>query len=102
MPPMHTRTTGQPDARGTEFPEPRAARRMKARALAGLLACLLSSGLVRAADPPKRPQPDYDGRGGRPETPARRALWVPRILLSPAYFVSEFLIRRPLGITITA
>lgn len=76
---------------------------MKEAALGvGLLVTFLNGGLARAADPPKRPVPDYDGRGGRRETPARKALWVPRILLSPAYFVSEFLVRRPLGATITA
>lgn len=75
---------------------------MKTRALAGLLACLLSAGSARGAAPPKRPLPNYDGRGGTPETPAQKALWIPRILLSPAYFVSEFLVRRPLGATITA
>ena len=70
--------------------------------MVALAAYLLSSGQARAADPPKRALPDYDGRGGTPESPARKALWVPRILLSPAYFASEFLIRRPLGFTITA
>lgn len=76
---------------------------MKEAALGvGLLVTFLNVGLARAADPPKRPVPDYDGRGGKRETPARKALWVPRILLSPAYFVSEFLVRRPLGATITA
>lgn len=75
---------------------------MKARAVAGLLACLLSAAVARGAEPTKRPLPDYDGRGRTPETPARKALWVPRILLSPAYFVSEFLVRRPLAVTITA
>ncbi|HEY6078866.1 MAG TPA: hypothetical protein VIW29_08685 [Polyangiaceae bacterium] len=50
----------------------------------------------------KRQLPDYDGRGGTPQTPGQKALWVPRILLSPLYFVSEFVIRRPLGFAITA
>jgi len=63
---------------------------------------LLGSGVARAAEPEPRPQPDYDGRGGPRQTPAQKVLWVPRILLSPFYFVSEFLLRRPLGATITA
>lgn len=46
---------------------------------------------------PKRALPDYDGRGEPPTTAGDVALWVPRVLLSPAYFVSEFVIRRPLG-----
>jgi len=63
---------------------------------------LLYSGLARAAEPERRPLPDYDGRGGTQQTPAQKALWVPRILLSPLYFVSEFVLRRPLGAGITA
>jgi len=63
---------------------------------------MLSSGLASAAEPEPRSLPDYDGRGGTPQTPAQKALWVPRILLSPAYFVSEFLLRRPLGAAISA
>jgi hypothetical protein len=54
------------------------------------------------SEPEKRPTPDYDGRGGPRETPARKALWVPRVLLFPAYLVSEYLVRRPLGFAITA
>jgi hypothetical protein len=49
----------------------------------------------------KRAKPDYDGRGGAPKTPSQKALWVPRVLLFPAYLVSEYLIRRPLGAAIT-
>ncbi|MEO7094716.1 MAG: BamA/TamA family outer membrane protein [Polyangiales bacterium] len=51
---------------------------------------------ARADEPEKRPVPDYDGRG--PEK--RRGeglLWVPRILVSPLYLTSEFIVRRPLG-----
>ena len=73
------------------------------RWLTGLLslACLLSSSRA-LADDAKRPLPDYDGRGGPRDSPERKALWVPRVLLSPLYFVSEFLVRRPLGFAITA
>ncbi|MBX3185376.1 MAG: BamA/TamA family outer membrane protein [Labilithrix sp.] len=46
---------------------------------------------------PKRAIPDYDGRGGEPTTAGDVALWVPRILFSPLYLVSEYVIRRPLG-----
>ena len=91
------------------------------RALASPHFALIASLLLSAAsaradedpqegDPPDRPQsepekrkaPDYDGRGGPRETPARQALWVPRVLLFPAYVVSEYLVRRPLGFAITA
>jgi hypothetical protein len=54
-----------------------------------------------AEPPPKRAKPDYDGRGGAPQTPGQKALWLPRVLLFPAYVVSEYLIRRPLGAAIT-
>jgi hypothetical protein len=51
---------------------------------------------------PKRPPPDYEGRGPRPTTPGEAALWVPRVLLSPVYFVTEWLVRRPLGAAVSA
>jgi hypothetical protein len=66
------------------------------------LSVLLGSVNALAEDAEKRPVPDYDGRGGPPQSPGRKALWVPRLVLSPLYFVSEFLIRRPLGFAITA
>ena len=50
----------------------------------------------RSADEP-RALPDYDGRGKSPTTFGDVALWVPRVLFSPLYFVSEYVIRRPLG-----
>ncbi|MEM1417189.1 MAG: hypothetical protein AAGH15_19985, partial [Myxococcota bacterium] len=59
------------------------------------------------ADPPepvgvddRREVPDYDGRGG----PTRRvyhALWPVRILLFPAWVVTEFVLRRPLAYAVT-
>jgi hypothetical protein len=54
------------------------------------------------ADEPKREVPDYDGRGPSPTTPGQVALWVPRIVLSPLYLTSEFVIRRPLEAVVTA
>lgn len=44
----------------------------------------------------RRPLPDYDGR---PESTSFGAAvaWVPRVLLFPAYVVSEYALRRPLG-----
>ena len=50
---------------------------------------------------PKRDVPDYDGRGDEPTTAGDIALWIPRVLLSPLYFVSEYVIRRPIGWLIT-
>ena len=46
---------------------------------------------------PKRAVPDYDGRGGEPTTAGDVALWIPRVLVSPVYFLTEYVIRRPLG-----
>jgi hypothetical protein len=51
---------------------------------------------------PKRPLPDYDGRGPPPTTPGEVVLWIPRVLLSPVYFTTEWLIRRPLGAAVSA
>ena len=50
----------------------------------------------------KRSLPDYDGRGPRPATPGEAALWVPRIVLSPVYVATEWLVRRPLGAAVSA
>jgi hypothetical protein len=73
-------------------------------------AAVPSSTTIAAAPPaaplpqpsPKRPLPDYEGRGARPTTPGEAALWVPRVLLSPVYFVTEWLVRRPLGAAVSA
>lgn len=64
-----------------------------------LLAC---GAALASADPPKRPLPDYDGRPDAPTTLGEKALWVPRVVLFPLYLTSEYVIRRPLGYTITA
>lgn len=50
---------------------------------------------------PKRAVPDYDGRDGEPTAAGDVALWIPRILLSPLYIVSEYVVRRPLALLIT-
>lgn len=50
----------------------------------------------------QRERPDYDGRGEEPTTAGDVALWVPRVLFSPLYFVSEYVVRRPLGALTTA
>jgi hypothetical protein len=53
------------------------------------------------AESPKRAMPDYDGRGEPPTTAGDVLLWIPRVIFSPLYFVSEYLIRRPLGWLLT-
>lgn len=76
---------------------------MRARALGALLAAGLALASTEAAaqEPPKRDMPDYEGRPPPGETPGEVLLWVPRVILSPVYFVSEYLIRKPFGATIT-
>ena len=51
---------------------------------------------ARADEPEKRPAPDYDGRGAEKRR-GEGLLWVPRILVSPIYLTSEFVLRRPIG-----
>jgi len=85
---------------------------MRAVSWIAAIALVTSAGSARAdepttpASPPtpsaKRPLPDYDGRGPAPTPPGVAALWVPRVLLSPVYFTTEWLIRRPLGAAISA
>jgi hypothetical protein len=77
-------------------------RRLGRASGCAVLAYALSAQHARSAEPDKRPVPDYDGRGKAPTSPGQKALWVPRVLLSPLYFVSEYIVRRPLGYVITA
>lgn len=46
---------------------------------------------------PHRAVPDYDGRGNPEANADHWGLWIPRIALAPAYFVHEYIVRRPLG-----
>ena len=48
-----------------------------------------------------RAQPDYDGRGSH-TTLGDVLLWIPRVLVSPLYLLTEYGIRRPLGAGISA
>ena len=68
--------------------------------MAALLLSALPSNVL--ADGPKRAVPSYDGRPPKTTTVGDVALWVPRILLSPLYLTSEYLVRRPLGAVIAA
>jgi hypothetical protein len=52
--------------------------------------------------PPDRAMPDYDGRGDAPTTPGDVAMWVPRLVVSPIYLVTEYGIRLPLGALVSA
>jgi hypothetical protein len=57
---------------------------------------------VAASAPGRRPVPDLDGRPEREPDATEQLLWIPRVLFSPLYFVSELVIRRPLGALATA
>ena len=50
---------------------------------------------------PERAIPDYDGRGEEPLQPGEAALWVPRIVFFPFWFVAEYVLRRPLAFLIS-
>ena len=50
---------------------------------------------------PDRALPDYGGRGSH-VTLGDVLLWIPRVLMSPLYLVTEYVIRRPLGAGISA
>ena len=82
------------------------ARSLKSAATALAILMGLSLGGARSAqaedDPPKRPTPDYDGRGKAPTTAGDVALWVPRLVMSPLYLTSEYVLRRPMGAFIVA
>jgi len=68
--------------------------------IAACLAALLASTVTAHAEP-KRPVPDYDGRGNPDADSGSWPLWIPRILLSPVYVAHEYLLRRPLGAFVT-
>jgi len=50
---------------------------------------------------PERAVPDYEGRGEAAPGAGEALLWVPRVILSPLYFASEYLLRRPLGAVVS-
>jgi hypothetical protein len=50
---------------------------------------------------PERELPNYDGRAKKATTVGDVAIWVPRVVLFPAYLVSEYVIRKPIGWLIT-
>jgi hypothetical protein len=71
-------------------------------AFTGLALRLSSSTSAVAADAVKRPVPDYEGRPAAPPSVGDVLLWVPRVVFSPVYFTTEFLLRRPIGAAVTA
>jgi hypothetical protein len=73
--------------------------RARASALA-VTALLLCAPCAHGAEP-KREVPDYDGRGPKPTTAGDVLLWFPRLLASPIYFTTEYVLRRPIGAFLT-
>lgn len=51
--------------------------------------------------PPDRPVPDYDGLPEQGDDAGDVGLWTLRVLTSPLYFVSEYVLRRPIGWALT-
>lgn len=49
----------------------------------------------------RRTAPDYDGREKPRSNAGEAALWAPRVLLFPAWAVSEYVIRKPIGAFVT-
>ncbi len=49
----------------------------------------------------RRPLPDYDGRPERGTDAEDIALWIPRVLFSPLYLVTEYVLRQPIGFVMT-
>jgi hypothetical protein len=62
--------------------------------------CALTLGTPALADAPKRQLPDYSGHGPAPTTAGDVVIWLPRVVLSPLYLTSEYVIRKPLGAAI--
>ncbi|MEJ7728716.1 MAG: hypothetical protein WKG00_05830 [Polyangiaceae bacterium] len=50
-----------------------------------------------AADGPRRPAPDYDGRPEPDASGGEVLLWVPRIVVYPIYLLSEYVLRGGVG-----
>lgn len=61
-----------------------------------LVAIVATFGGVAHTDP-KREVPDYDGRGNPDADAGAWPLWIPRVVLSPLYVASEYVLRRPVG-----
>jgi len=75
---------------------------MNWRAVRAAVCVTLALASTATAATPKRKLPDYDNRGKEPTTVGDVAIWVPRVLLSPVYLVTEYGIRWPLGRLIAA
>ncbi len=66
------------------------------KAAVRVLACLAITAAGPALADPKRPLPNYDGRGTEAND-GHWALWIPRVAFAPLYFINEYVLRRPIG-----
>ena len=64
-------------------------------------AVIVAAAAQASAADPKRSTPDYDGRGNQDVHAGSWVRWIPRVALSPLYFVNEFVLRRPIGALVT-
>ncbi len=92
---------------GSKRPVPAVSARCQAvLALAAALVLVGASPLAvssaRADEVERREIPNYDGRPAVGDDAIDVLLWIPRVITSPLYVVSEYLIRRPVGWLITA
>ncbi len=71
--------------------------------IAFLLVSALAWGLAAPAhaDQEDRPVPDYTGREEPDPTAGDVLIWVPKVVLYPVYLVTEYLVRWPIGTTLT-
>jgi len=75
---------------------------MSWRAVGAICGASLALAGSASAASPKRELPDYGNRGKDPTTVGDVVIWVPRVILSPVYLVTEYGIRWPLGHLIAA
>jgi AAA family ATP:ADP antiporter len=94
---------GEHSRRARQTPEQLALEPVVRRKRAlGMVLTLVAAGVlttraVGAEEPAKRQLPDYAGRQPPPPTAGEVLLWVPRVVFSPVYFTTEYLLRRPIG-----
>jgi hypothetical protein len=70
--------------------------------LAAIILALWPCAVRAEQESPKRQTPDYSGREPEAASAGEIALWVPRVALSPLYFLTEYGVRWPLSIVIPA
>jgi hypothetical protein len=85
---------GQPSSSSPETPAPAASATTTAQPS--------DSAPASSERPPRREVPDYRGQAPPAPTPGEVLIWVPRVILLPAYLVTSYVIRAPIGAVATA